>query len=155
MQNKHHLISLVYKLENRLPDWKLFNLSVSNSTVGWQIEHSLLTINAIIEALIKSNPTDYQWRFSFPRIIVFTLKYIPRGRAKSPDIVQPANNITIESIRRNLLFSKEKIKKLDTLNQDKFFEHPYFGKLKLTQAIRFLEIHTNHHIKIIDDICSK
>jgi hypothetical protein len=38
------------------------------------------------------------------------------------------------------------------VSKDHFFEHPYFGKLKLKETIRFLEIHTTHHLSIIEDI---
>jgi hypothetical protein len=38
------------------------------------------------------------------------------------------------------------------MSSDKYFEHPYFGKLRLNKTIKFLEIHTNHHLEIINDI---
>jgi len=41
---------------------------------------------------------------------------------------------------------------LKTLPKDRYFEHPFFGKLKLKQTINFLEIHTMHHLDIIEDI---
>lgn len=48
--------------------------------------------------------------------------------------------------------SKEKIQKLSSLPKEKYFSHPYFGHLTLKQAIPFLQIHTEHHLKIIRDI---
>ena len=48
--------------------------------------------------------------------------------------------------------TRETIKGLETVSKDHFFPHPYFGNLKKKETIRFLEIHTNHHLKIIRDI---
>jgi hypothetical protein len=38
------------------------------------------------------------------------------------------------------------------LHPDSFIEHPYFGHLNVKEALRFLKIHNNHHLKIIKDI---
>jgi len=77
------------------------------------------------------------------KIIVFTRKKIPRGRAKSPKIVIPKKYDEL---------SLEKDCKNSIIDKDKYFKHPYFGDLKLDKAIQFLEIHTNHHLEIIHDI---
>jgi hypothetical protein len=47
---------------------------------------------------------------------------------------------------------KEKIKELTGLHPNSFFVHPFFGKLNLKATIKMLEIHTKHHIYIINDI---
>lgn len=143
---------LVDALEKSILDFKKINLKISNSTVGWQIEHSLLTINKITNALSKSNPDDYKWSFKLSRIIVFTLNKIPRGKAKAPEIVIPHDNITIESLTHHIAVTNSSIEILSKLSNDKFFTHPYFGDLKLKQAIKMLEIHTDHHLKIIREI---
>ena len=38
------------------------------------------------------------------------------------------------------------------LHANSNFKHPYFGVLNLKMTKRFLEIHTNHHLKIIKEI---
>lgn len=148
MQN---LENLIQNLESKIVHFEKVSETVSASTVGWQIEHSLLTINMIVSAL--QNPrTEYKWSFKMPRLIVFTLKKIPRGKAKAPNRVIPQDNITIDSINKQLILAKENVKLLDTLNADLFFEHPFFGHLKVKQTKKFLAIHTNHHLNIIEDI---
>jgi hypothetical protein len=62
---KNSLAILIDELEVHLSNYEATNLQVSQSTVGWQIEHSLLTINGIVGAIQKSNPKDYNWKFSF------------------------------------------------------------------------------------------
>ncbi len=52
------LESLIQQLENQISNASISNLSVSNSSVGWQIEHSLLTIKLITEQLKKSDPIN-------------------------------------------------------------------------------------------------
>ena len=108
-------------------------------------------INIIIEALHKSKPSNYKWSFKLLKLIVFTTKKIPRGKAKSPSTVHPEiydELILKESIEK----CKSKIQELNTINEEQYFNHPLFGHLKLNKAILFLEIHTNHHLKIINDI---
>ncbi len=149
---KNSLDILLNELEAHLSNHEAMNLQVSQSTVGWQIEHSLLTINGIVGAVQKSNPKDYKWKFSLMKIIILATKKIPRGKAKAPIIVVPKADITFADLQQHLAKARETIKGLETVSKDQFFDHPYFGNLKKKQTIRFLEIHTNHHLKIIRDI---
>jgi hypothetical protein len=100
----------------------------------------------------KLNSADYKWTINFTRLFVFTKGKIPRGRAKSPKVVQPKENILENDLRIHLSETKAKIKELAAISDDAFFNHPYFGNLKRKQAMRFLEIHTNHHLAIINDV---
>lgn len=154
MNHSKRILELINQLESRQSNLDLINQRISTSTVGWQIEHSLLTINKIIEALKKSDPKAYKWKFSFPRLVLFIMNKIPRGRAASPKIVQPKSIINQETLYNHFIQTKENIKLLDTLNKSSFFYHPYFGNLNLKQTLNFLEIHTKHHLQIIDDIYS-
>lgn len=146
---------LLTQLENKIPFFETSNLEVSKATVGWHIEHTLLTLNGITDFLIQSNPNDYKWSFNFIRIVVLTMKKIPRGRAKSPEVVRPKGTIDKNSLQTHLSATRNKIKELEFLPKDKYFTHPFFGKLKFRQTISFLEIHTNHHLEIINDIIRK
>ena len=151
----NRLDKLLTQLETKIPFYKTAQIEVSTGTVGWHIEHSLLTLNGITDFLIESNPEDYKWKFNFVRIIVLSMKKIPRGRAKSPEVVQPKGNIDKTQLEIHLSETRNNIKKLEHLSRRKYFEHPFFGKLKLQQTINFLEIHTNHHLEIIEDIIKK
>lgn len=150
----NNLDSLLHKLESQISNHENFNLQVSQSTVGWQIEHSLLTINGIVNAIQQSNPKDYKWKFSFIKMVVLTTKKIPRGKAKAPKIVVPKTEINKDDLQLHVNTTRETIKGLETVSEDHFFPHPYFGNLKKKDTIRFLEIHTKHHLDIICDIVS-
>ena len=149
---KNNLEALLNQLEHHILNCELINSQVSQSTVGWQIEHSLLTINGIIHAIVKSNPKDYNWKFSFMKLVVLATKKIPRGKAKAPKVVVPKAAINRDDLQEHLTKTRNTIKTLEMVSKDHFFEHPYFGKLKLKETIRFLEIHTGHHLNIIEDI---
>jgi DinB superfamily len=130
----------------------MVNPSVSPSSVGWHIAHTLLANNRIITGLSKSNAADYKGKFSFVKLLVYTTGKIPRGRAKAPDAVIPANDFTAESLQQQVDKALEKLKELDGLQPNNFIEHPVFGNLNLKNTGRFLEIHARHHLNIIDDI---
>ena len=81
-------------------------------------------------------------------------KKIPRGKAKAPQVVVPKEGITIADLEYHLTKARDAIKALEFVSKNHFFKHPYFGDLKKKQTILFLEIHTQHHLKIIQDIVS-
>lgn len=146
------LNSLLDELETKIDFGEVTKPEVSKSNVAWHIEHCLLTINGITHHLAQSDPKNYSWGFNFLRTIIFFRKKIPRGRAKAPKVVQPKENITKESLKEHLLLSRLSIQKLANLPKNHYFKHPYFGNLKVEQTICFLEIHTQHHLTIIEDI---
>ena len=149
---KNNLATLLDQLENHIQYSESTNFLVSQSTVGWQIEHSLLTINGIITAIQNSNPKEYSWQFSFMKWIILATKKIPRGKAKAPKVVVPKEGVTIANLEQHLAKAIDAIKALEFVSKNHFFKHPYFGNLKKKQTILFLEIHTHHHLKIIRDI---
>ena len=142
------------ELETKIPNLEDYNPTVSKSNVGWHIEHILLTNKMIIEAVEKSNPANYKWSFKLSRIVVFTMNKIPRGRAKAPKVVVP-KTYDEQTLLEHLKIVTLKIQALENISSDKYFDHPYFGNLRLTKTIKFLEIHTNHHLEIINDIIEK
>ena len=150
-----NLKNLIAELENKIPKQESINETISKSSVGWHIEHTLLTINRVIDQLKKSDPNDYKWKFSSIRILVFAISKIPRGKAQSPNSVTPRNNFTADTLQKHSETTMEKLQELQTLKSNNYFEHPYFGKLNLKPAIKFLKIHTKHHIDIINDIIGR
>ena len=148
----NQLTKLVHEMEDYVSKYEFVNEEFSAASVGWQIEHSMLTINKIIYALEKSNPSKYQWSLKLSRYIVFTLGKIPRGKAKAPSVVLPSETISLDTIKSQIAEAKIQATKLDSLLASSYFKHPIFGDLKLKQAIRMLEVHTRHHLSIIRDI---
>ena len=143
---------LLQDLERNIPFSNQLNKDISGGNISWHIEHTLLTLDRIIDRLSETDSRDYQWTVSFPKLFVFATGIIPKGKAEAPPSVQPVGNINHETLIKHLAFTKEKINKLQQMERGQYFEHPYFGHLKLKQAIKFLEIHTKHHLKIIQSI---
>ncbi|WP_147296636.1 DUF1569 domain-containing protein [Flagellimonas nanhaiensis] len=128
------------------------NAKVSAGDVAWHLDHSLKTINRIYEVLKSSNPKEYKRSFSFSRVFVFTSGIIPRGVARAPKSVRPPEIILTENLHLQLEQARENLKKFGELKDKAHFKHPYFKVLDKTQSIRFLKIHTRHHLKIVRDI---
>jgi len=150
----HKLLNYVKELESKIPNQEDYNPEISKSNVGWHIEHILLTNKMIMEAVEKSNPANYSWSFKLSRIVVFTMNKIPRGKAKAPKVVVP-KTYDEQTLLEHLKIVTLKIQGLENMSSDKYFDHPYFGNLRLNKTIKFLEIHTKHHLEIINDIMKK
>jgi hypothetical protein len=146
------LRKLLIDLESKIPNQELLNPLVSKSSVGWHIEHTLLTTNLVIEAIGKSNPDNYKRTFNLNRFIVFTLNKIPRGKVKAPRLVRPQEDFTTYSLINHLEKGKNNLEKLNTLYTNNYFEHPFMGHLNLKQTIRFIKLHTKHHLNIMNEI---
>lgn len=151
-KNMKVLEKLIAQLENAIPNYTLVNTAVSAGSVGWHIEHTLLTYQLIIDNVQKSDPSNYKWTFNFIRTLVFLRKKIPRGKAKSPKQVRPTDGFNDTSLKRSIVVVKEKVALINGLQKNNYFDHPFFGKLNVAATVQFLAIHTQHHLNIINDI---
>jgi len=147
-----HTIALIKELDTCIADAGKVNSSVSSSSVGWHIDHSLMVINQIIGAVNASNPQDYKWSFNFKRLVIFTMGKIPRGKAKAPATVIPSNAFDESDVRLKMEKSLQNLALLNQLPGNHFFVHPIFGHLNVKATKKMLALHTKHHLEIINDI---
>ncbi|WP_396143424.1 DUF1569 domain-containing protein [Flavobacterium sp.] len=142
-------------LSSKINDFERKNIDVSKSSVGWHLEHSLKTIDQIITACKKSDPSTYQWKFKLNRFLIMdVLQKIPRGKAKAPKVVQPEGDISKESLQMHLDKVYQNLENWEDVHENCCFFHPFFGNLNKKATEKFLVLHTNHHLKIIEDICN-
>ncbi|TJY38013.1 DUF1569 domain-containing protein [Pontimicrobium aquaticum] len=146
------LIPLIQELERYVAVKDKRNAKVSTSDVAWQIDHSLKVINLVCDTLLKSNPEDYKRNFNTWRLLLFTIGYFPRGKVKAPKFVRPPEIISIEDLNVQIQTAYQNIEKLKSADKHAHFKHFVFGVLHKKRTIRFLQLHTNHHLKIIRDI---
>ena len=143
---------IVPELATFIPNYNQSNTAISEVAVGWHIEHCLLVIKQITATVAQSDPKLYKSKFNMSRFFVFLSKTIPRGKAKAPKVVIPTNEITLEALQESLANTYGAITYLKDCEEYQYFMHPFFGQLNKKQTIKFLVIHTEHHLKIIRDI---
>lgn len=146
------LLPQLTDIETKIEFRDVKNTEISKADVAWHLDHMLKTINRITEALERSDSSAYDSSFSFTKIASLTAGFIPRGRAQSPQNVRPPEIILTEAIFKQLTEARKNIETLRNLEATTNFDHPVFGMLNKAQTIRFLEVHTDHHLKIISDV---
>lgn len=148
-----NFINILNQLEDYCSVYEQCNHQISDVTVGWHIEHSLLVANSIIKMLVRSEPSNYSKGFNFKKSLFFILKYIPRKKAKAPSAVRPeVSSISPESLSTLFRKVRERFRQLDNLPESAHFKHAYLGTLNKEESCRFMLLHTQHHIKIIKDV---
>ncbi|MCG8607339.1 DUF1569 domain-containing protein [bacterium] len=149
------IVQTLNKIDQLIPQRVIRNEQVSKWSVGMQIEHALLATNRICQALAKSEPYTGKIKKSFLRRMIFFTGVIPRGRGKSPPGAIPREQATEAELRELLISAHQAARKAAEAHGDNMWEHFLFGVLKKDDALRFVEIHNKHHLKIISDILSK
>jgi hypothetical protein len=139
-------------LEAHIENHSVSSAKISNVDIAWHIDHSLKVINNVIIALHKSDPNSYKNNFSFLGKLFFKLGFFPRGKAKAPKHVKPPEVILKEDLISQIQLAKTNVEKIVKLDKNAYFKHPLFGNINTTRVYRFLVLHTNHHLKIINDI---
>ncbi len=132
--------------------------SVSSWSVGQQLEHILLA-NEFVLGQILSNYTrtsDRSEKTGWILYLILWTGYIPRGRGKSPKEIIPEIRSKQQLEKKLQLvedLKNEVEKKRAVIEQSLYgFPHPLFGMMTVKQWLRFNDIHTRHHLKIIRDI---
>ncbi len=140
------------EMQEYLPVMDSKDLNVSAVTVGWHISHSLKVLRNVIQLLKDSNPENYKRQFSFLRHYIFLFRRIPRGKAKAPSAVLPDKDLQASVLEKEIESVRVQLPQLQDLPKKAFYRHHMFGDLDRDQTVKFLGIHTEHHLKIIRDI---
>lgn len=139
-------------IEKSIPFFEKKHINSSSVNVAWHLDHSLKVINTVSDALMQSKPENYKPTFSFIKSYIFLTKKIPRGKARAPKNVVSTSEISTKNLEIQLESAKLNLQKINKLPSKSHFPHPYFGMLPLNKSLRFLAIHTNHHLKIVEEI---
>lgn len=139
-------------MEGYIAQRDVISPEVSAVDVAWHLDHSMKVVLKLYQALKYSDPAAHRSAFKPVRSLVFTTGRMPRGVGKAPKSVLPPENIVTEDIVRQLNEVRALLTKFPELDAKQHFEHPVFGVLKRKRAMRFLRIHTRHHLRIIEDI---
>jgi len=131
---------------------EVINTSISKADIGWHIDHLLKAIIGVEKSVKESDPKDYKSSFNFTRAFVFLFNKIPRGKAKTSKKLAAKEEVTERALAFQLKLAQRSLNNLQNHSEDAFLRHAIFGDLKKKKTIKFLEIHTEHHLKIIRDI---
>lgn len=151
----HKIEYQLQKIEALLPQITVTNNKVSKASVGWHLEHLLLILNSSLKGLTMTDPKDYNPTFSIKKFIFLNFGLIPRGRIRAPKQFFPAEIPTVESITKLLNLARERLRATEELHEKSFITHPFLGDFDKKTTFRFLWLHSNHHLKIADDILKK
>lgn len=138
--------------ESQIENFNRTNQTISEGSVGWHIAHCTLVMVTVANAVSSSEASNFKSKFNLKKTIIFLLNTIPRGKGKAPTRVIPTEVTIKENLIENIAKAKLKLQTLKMLDKHSYFEHPYFGNLNLKDTLKFLQIHNNHHAKIIKDI---
>lgn len=147
------------RLKKQLDEIKLhiengdqLDLDVSKKGTYWQIDHALAVLNGVSQALENSQPSNCKPKFSFLKFVIMTTGYIPRGKGRAPKETISTDVITQSALESSFEKTKSTIKNLKNIPEENCFKHPLFGWMSKKDTIKFMGIHTHHHLKIIRDI---
>ena len=139
-------------LEKMIDHLELSATQVSAKGIDWHVDHLLKVIIKVSNALKNSDPVVYKWKYNLLRSVIFVSGKIPRGKGKAPKSVLPPEVILKEDLLLQIKEARKHLNEMKELHANSNFKHPYFGVLNLKMTLRFLEIHTNHHLQIIREI---
>ena len=142
-------------LESYIPYSKSIDTNVSKVAVAWHLDHSLKVLNSVAESMAKSDPTLFRNNFSLIGKICLKIGFFPRGKAKSPKELQSPEVILDTAIVTQLAAARAHIKAIKNLDENAYFRHPLFGHINKKRVFRFIDTHTNHHLKIVKSILKK
>jgi hypothetical protein len=140
------------EIEQHLSQPSVIAENVSKVDTLWHLQHSVTVIKMVLGALKNSDPADFKPKFGLPKFVIMNSGYIPRGKGKAPKRVQTDEVKTAEQIQEELNESKQVLSNILSSNKKLCFKHPVFSWLNQKDTIKFLTIHTHHHLKIVRDI---
>jgi len=124
---------------------------VSAWSAGMHVQHCALVMLEVAGALASSAPPP-AGRPSVLGHVLLRLGRIPRGRAKSPATVRPPERVDPAEVTGLLEKAERALRDVEGMAPAAWFRHFAFGTLRRDRALRFVRIHNDHHLRIVEDI---
>lgn len=143
------------------PNEKLFGVQpdISGWSIGEQLYHITLA-NASIPKLIermKAGTLGNEEDQPQPERIALIEQGVIPGGGQAPKRVVPPSDLSIDLLSRDYDRMRKATQRLAPLLDElhaipRRFPHMFFGPLSAVEWVRFMEIHTRHHMRIIEKI---
>ena len=140
--------------------WGRHDPAVSGWSVGRQVEHTLKSIVRMLAAVRDIRDGKPAAPDGSPRAIgrvLLAAGRIPRGRAESPEAVVPDEAPDVATSQALLAKAQALraelapgIDEVDTWAGT--IPHPMLGPFTAAHWVRFVRVHTDHHLAIVDEI---
>jgi hypothetical protein len=129
--------------------------AVSGWSVAEQVDHLVKVNRSIFTHLLTRTPAPGPTISWIGKAVLLT-GWIPRGKSTSPKALR-GTAATAAELSAKLEESREAFRKLAAepealLDPVPSLPHKMFGALTAVEAVRFVPIHTHHHLKIVADI---
>ena len=133
---------------------------ISAWSVGQQLQHLARADHGIGIGLLGLLEDPSKGEPIGPRLLgrlILLVGRIPRGRGRAPKSTSPEPEPAVETLRREVEQARTALLRCgeraeDLLALDRTIPHPYFGGLGTLRWIRFVEIHQEHHLRIVREI---
>lgn len=139
-----------------LPDARLHaTASFSAWSPAEHLDHSLRVWTSIVKRITTPNLDPLPHGMKFLGRIVLAFGWIPRGVGKAPEKMV-GGRATGPELLTIVDRAQDAVRALSQDEVAKQFApivpHPVFGGLNASEALRFVVVHNEHHLKIVRDI---
>lgn len=153
----HRLLAGLDQVAEHIARADASNAAVSRWSVGLQLEHVLLSDDAIIGIIEGSSPLPpTEAPIAFMGRVVLLTGFVPRGKGQAPEPFRPAE-AQVTTMADRVAGLRDRLNALAphlaAVRADRRrFQHPVFGGLTRGQWLELLRIHQDHHLAIVRDI---
>ncbi len=125
--------------------------AVSGWTVGDHLEHICTVAAGFGVVLITGRGPVFEAAMPEARHMVLSDGHIPRGKIKAPPAASPKGLASIDAYTRMLDKTLTRLKSAAQQPDERTADHPLLGTMTRDEVLRFVVVHTAHHLGIIDD----
>lgn len=168
VQREYRQIEAFYEEAERMlawPDERLFGKApgVSGWSAAQHLEH-LAKVNGRtfkgLRLLAEGKMPPVQGRVNLLGWLLLWMGRLPRGRAQAPAFSHPSADLSREELARSLARNRQAMAALEPFlsllpHLEGRMPHQIFGMLDARQWLRFVRVHSAHHLRIIRDVAGR
>jgi len=124
---------------------------VSGWSVGQHAEHLAMALSAMVVSLVTDRQYEGDTPLSDHKDSVLETGGIPRGAVQAFETAIPGDD-DADRIAGALNKALSRLQRVKNLPPAARVRHPMLGMLDRDESLRFIEVHNDHHRRIIDEI---